>query len=276
MITDGVRRLGLYTLLLLSFCITLRAADPEIPVIERIGIFEELDAQLPLDINVINSSGEVLPISTYFKDKPVIISFVYYSCPMLCNLISDGLLNLLNSTSVVPGKDVEILSISIDPEDTVASTAAFRDHYHSQLNNSEYSDGWHFLAADDGQAKILAESVGFRYEFDEKSGEFFHAAGIIVFSPSGKVTRYLYGIEYPPFDFKMATLEAAEGRKKSTVERVLLFCYNYDPNSQAYTLVAYNVMRIAGLLTVGIIVLVIVILRRQEKKRLSGRKESDG
>lgn len=217
------------------------------------GIKEMLGKQVPLETSFLDHNGQKVQLKDYFQGKPVILSLAYYGCPMLCNLVATGLVNGVNGVPYELGKDYEIISLSFDPSDTPKSAAEFRGKYVASLKNSKTESGWHFLTGSPEAVKFVADSVGFTYAYDKKTEQFAHGAAIIVLMPDGRVSRYLYGIEFKPIDLKLSLAEAKDKKVISTVEHVMLFCYNYDPNSRGYVLAARNVMKIGALMTVVIL-----------------------
>ena len=237
------------------------------------------------DIGVTEKLGTVVSLNYQFKDpvldkivsldhffregKPVLLSFVYYSCPMLCNFITTGLVETLNQVSESTLDEITIVSISINPKDTAQQAIAFQDRYRSQLK--ERHPDWTFLLDHNNNIKRLAESVGFHYRLD-KSGEYSHSAMLLFLSPSGTVSRYLYGINYSPLDFKLSVIESKNDTHVSTVERVLLFCYNYDPQSRKYSIYALRLMRLGGGVT--IIGILFMIWKLNKKKKVVKKEEN--
>jgi protein SCO1/2 len=218
--------------------------------LKKVGIQEQLGNQVPLDIGLTDSQGNQVVLGDYFSNsKPVILNLVYYNCPMLCNLVVTGLTEGLNKTSLALGEKYKIVTLSIDPKDTVLYAKKYKEKYLNMLNQKDVAQDWSFLIGQDEAIKKVSESVGFGFRYNDETKQFAHSAAIFILTPEGKVARYLYGIEYKPFDLKMGLLEASKGKQISTVERVLLFCYNYDPNSKGYVLYARNVMRVGGILT---------------------------
>ena len=185
---------------------------------------------------------------------------------MLCNLVLTGFVQGLKQMPLKMGTDFEVISISINPEDKPIDAVAYKDRYLKELNQPQPKMGWHFLVGKQESIKRVAESVGFLYRFEPVSKQYAHAAGLMFLSPKGKTARYLYGIEYKPFDLRMALLEAKESQQISTVERALLFCYNYDSHARGYALYATRIMRAGAGLTLGILVGFLFWLNKRKKK----------
>ncbi len=246
---------------LLSAALFAEQALP--PELQGVGIDEKLGWPIDLNLTFIAENGYPIALKEFFhKDRPVILNLVYYSCPMLCNLVLNGQTAALREIPWTPGKEFEVVTISIDPTETFNLAQQKRAVYLESYGRA--STGWHFLTDRDGNAKRLAEQVGFHYRYDEKTSQFAHAAAIMVLTPEGKVSRYLYGIRFSPRDLRLALTEAAES-KFGLSDRLLLFCFHYDPQARGYVLFATNFMRAGGALTVLALGLALFRLWRRER-----------
>jgi len=228
------------------------------PVSKDLGgarIVERLGNDVPWDASFLDASGETVTLGSYLgADKPVILNLVYFNCPNLCNLVLTGFLEGVKGLGKVPGDGYEIVSLSIDPSDTVKAAGEYKERYLGQLGVVGADKGWHFLTGSKEDIARVAEAVGFGFYFNPKTKQFAHSAGIMILTPEGKVSRYLYGIEYKPFNLKMGILEASQRAIISTVDRVLLFCYSYSPKSEKYVLYALNIMKLAcGLVLLSLV-----------------------
>jgi len=256
---------------LLALALVEPAARPEQslpPELEGVGIEERLGARVDLDLTFIAENGYPVPLRQFFhQGRPVILNLVYYSCPMLCTLVLNGQVSALREIPWSPGGEFEIVTISIDPSETFALARQKKEMYLASYERP--APGWHFLVDHRGNVKKLAEQIGFHYRYDERLGQYAHAAAIMVLTDNGVVSRYLYGIQYRPRDLRLALTEASAGKTGSTLDRVLLFCYHYDPSARSYTLVATNIMRAGGALVVLALGIVLVRLWRQERRRSS-------
>ena len=243
------------------------AADPPLPQqLEGVSVEEKLDQQIDLDLTFIAENGYPVALREFFQQgRPVILNLVYYSCPMLCNLVLNGQTSTLREIPWTPGDEYEIVTISIDPTETFALAGEKKQLY--LTNYEKPAPGWHFLADHQGNAKKLAEQIGFHYRYDEEREQYAHAAAIMVLTGDGRVSRYLYGIRYKTRDVRLALTEASDGKVGSTFDRVLLFCFHYDPSSKSYVLFATNIMRGGGALVVLILGLVLFRLWRKERLR---------
>jgi len=195
----------------------------------------------------------------------VILNLVYYTCPMLCNLVLNAQTAALRDIPWMPGEEFEVVTISIDPREMFDLAQKKRAVYHSDYGRP--APGWHFLSDFEGHSKQLAAQVGFKYRWDEKQEQFAHPAVIMILTPDGKISRYLYGIKFKPRDIRLALTEAAAGKWSQTLDRILLFCYHYDPQARSYTMFATNIMRGGGILTVFFLSFFIWRMLRREKVR---------
>ncbi len=228
------------------------------PILEEVGVDEHLGAQIDLNLTFIAENGYPVALRDYFhKGRPVILNLVYYNCPMLCTLILNGQTEALREIPWTPGNEFEVVTISIDPRESFGDARKKKTIYLASYDRP--APGWHFLADRDGNALRLAQQVGDKYRFDQRKDQFAHPAVIMVLTPEGRLARYLYGIRYSARDLRFALAEASEGRATMALEKVLLFCYRYDPKAGRYVWFALNFMRLGGILTV---VLMAVFLRR--------------
>jgi len=217
------------------------------PILENVGIDEHLDAQINLDLEFIAEDGSPVKLSKYFNQgRPVILNLVYYECPQLCTLVLNAQVKTMREIPWTPGKEYEIVTISIDPREGFDKAQAKKAMYLSTYDQP--APGWHFLTDSKGSAKMLADQVGFKYAYDQRIEQYAHPAAIMVLTPAGKMARYLYGITYKARDLRFALAEASENRFGMTVEKVLLFCYQYDAHANQYVMFATNFMKAGGVL----------------------------
>ncbi len=230
-----------------------------IPETVGTGIEEKLGQKIDLNLTFIGEDGYPHPLKQYFSSgRPVILNLVYYTCPMLCNLTLNGQVAVLRELAWTPGKEFEIVTISIDPTETFEIAKNKKSAYLSNFDKP-VGAGWHFLTDHQGNVKKLAAQVGFQYRLDERQKQYAHASAIMVLSPEGMVSRYLYGIKFRERDLRLALTEAAGERFGLTIEKLILMCYHYDPNAKSYVMFATNFMRLGGLLVM--LVLGIVLFR---------------
>jgi protein SCO1/2 len=239
-------------------------ADQTPAALEGVRVEEKPGAQIDLSLQFVGEDGSPKPLSVYFqKGRPVLLDLVYYTCPMLCNLVLNGQVKALREVPMTPGKEFEVVTISIDPTENFGIAQAKKSAYLTTYEKP--APGWHFLADYQGNAKKLAEQVGFHYRLDERSGQYAHAAAIMFLTPDGKVSRYLYGVQFKPLDVRLALAEAAEGKSGFSLEQLLLYCFHYNPAEKAYVLFARNIMRAGGVLTVLTLGAVLYFLWRRER-----------
>lgn len=243
-------------------------------VVEQVSLDQHLGAELPLDAMLVDEQGQTVRLGDYFHGKPVIVNFVYFRCPMLCTQVLNGLLTSSQGLPLELARDYEIVSISIDPNDTPAMAAAKKERYVEKYRRSGGDAGWHFLTADEATIAKLTEIAGFRYAYDAKTDQFAHASGIIVATPEGRLARYLYGIDYPPTDLRLALVEASEGKIGSLVDQFLLLCYHYDPQTGRYGLVIARLIQGSGILTATCLGGFLIAMYRKERRLSRAAKEA--
>jgi protein SCO1/2 len=247
-----------------------KAATEKIPVLKEIGIDQKLNGPLPLDAEFQDETGTVVKLRQYFGERPVVLALVYYSCPMLCTQVLNGLAGSLQGMSYSVGKEYDVVVVSFDPGETPAMAAERKQHFLRRWMIRDAREGSiHFLTGREDSIKALTGAVGFRYTWDAETSQFAHPAAITVATTDGRISRYLYGVEFAPKDLKLAIVEASEGKIGSLVEKAMLFCYHYDPESGTYGFAIMNVVRGAGALTVLIIVTAIVVSLRRERRQAS-------
>ncbi len=236
--------------------ISFRPPDP-VDQFEEIYIEQKLDAPVPLDLVFTDEEGKEVTLGSFFNDKPVVLSLVYYECPMLCTLILTGMVSGFDGSdnTLNIGEDYEVVTISVDPDETPEMAREKKAAYLKQYHRDGGAEGWHFLTGKEDAIEDLAQSVGFRYYYDKETDQFAHASGIMILTPGGRVSSYYLGIEYLPRNLKLAIMDAADGRIGSLVEQLILLCYAYDPAKGTYGFYVLNAVRLGGGLVVGAIVL---------------------
>ncbi len=249
-----------------------QAQDPPRGILAEVGIDQNLDAALPLDLEFRDEEGRAVRLGHYFRDRPVLLSFVYHSCPMLCSYVLYGQVRALRAMAFTPGDEFEAVTVSFDPSDTPAMARDAR-HKYLQAYGREGAT-WHFLTGDQNAIDRLTEAAGFRYARDEETGQFAHAAAAMIATPDGRLARYLYGVEYSARDLRLALVEASQGQIGSPVDQVLLYCFHYDPLTGRYGVVIMNVLRVAGAATVAALVLGMVLMSRAYRR--GGRADAPG
>ncbi len=239
-------------------------------LLEQVGITPQLGKKIPLDLTFTNADGQPVSLADLVKDRPVILHLVYYQCPMLCQLSSDGLLRALDTLTLKPGQDFSVITLSFDPREGPDLSARARQVATERFDPDSVEKGWSFLTGEEGAIKQLCDAVGFHYKFDEQKGQFAHATGIFVLTPNGTISRYLSGVEYSPRDLRLSLVEASQEKIGTVGDQVLLLCYHYDPTSGKYGLTIMTVLRTAGALTIAGLALGIGLMIRHERRGMRG------
>jgi protein SCO1 len=250
---------------------TAAIAVPESPaaaLIKEVDIVENLNAEVPKDVRFTDAEGRQVQLSELLEgDKPVVLSLVYYQCPQLCSLVLGGLNKAARNSGLILGTDYRAVTISIDPSET-PEMAKERQRGHLQaLGTPDKAADWAFLVGQQSEISKVADAVGFKYRYDEQTKQYAHGAVIMVLTPDGRVSRYLYGVEIPPRDLKFALLEAAGGRVGTSFDRVLLTCFKYDPNTRKYEFYINGFLRGGALLVFGALATMLAVFWRREYKR---------
>jgi protein SCO1/2 len=235
--------------------------------LKDVGIDQRLNEQIPLDLVLHDEAGRPVKLREYFNGKPVILTLVYYDCPMLCTQVLNGLESSLSLLTFDIGKQFNVVTVSFNPKETSALAAEKKRVYLDAYNRPGAAEGWHFLTGDEAPIQELCSAAGFRYKYDPNTNLYAHASGIMVLTPEGKISRYFYGIEYPPTDLRLGLVEASANKVGSPVDQVLLFCYHYDPVRGKYTVLTMNLIRTGGAVTLAVIAGFLLVLRRLNKKR---------
>ncbi len=244
--------------------------------LEGIDVKEHLGDSLDLNIPFFNEDGEPVTLANYFQDgRPVILILGYYRCPMLCNLVFNGVADAIAQVSLKPHKDYRIVAISINPEEGHELATAKKQTYMDQSDVEDLSRGWAFLSGPEESSKAIADAIGFEYYWVESRDEYAHPAVITLLSPEGVISRYLYGIRFKPQDIKLGLMEAADGKIGSTIDRIILSCFHYDPDSGSYVVFAGNVMRLGGVLTIIVVGLFLGTLLLRERRRRRHKLNQD-
>jgi protein SCO1/2 len=236
--------------------------------ISGVTIEQKLGATLPMDLQFTNELGETVTLGDYFKSgRPVVLNLGYFQCPMLCGLVLNATLDVAKEMDLKVGKDYDILSVSFDPRDTAVVAKLKKQNYLKELGQAGADKGWHFLVGKDPSVKALTETVGFGYRWNPDRQEYVHAAALMILTPDGQVSRYLYGVKYVPRTTRLSLVEASQSKIGNVVDSVLLYCFLYDANKGRYTLAALNIMRAGGVMTVLLIGSVVLIALRRERKK---------
>ena len=250
-----MKHLVLISLIFLGF-LTVQAEKTD-----QIGVNEHLDEYLPADIELVNVKGDTVLLSSIIKDKPTVLNFVYYRCPGICTPLMDAITEVVNLSDMDLGKDYQIVTISFDYSETYDLALKKRNNYSLLVEKEGFEDGWLFFTGDSTNITKLTKATGFSYK--RTGNDFIHTAGLIIISPERKITRYLNGTYFLPFELKLAVIESSKGIPGPTVNRILQYCYSYDPVGQSYVL---NITKIVGILMLIIAALVLIVLTVKPKR----------
>jgi len=240
------------------------------PRLENVGIEQRLDRQVPPDLAFRDETGQTVKLGDYFGKKPLILNLVYYNCTMLCGEALAGLSGAMRLVKFDVGKEFEVVTVSFDPRETPEIAAAKKKDYVKRYGRPGADTGWHFLTGPAESVNALTKAVGFQYQYDPKINQFAHATAIMVLTPQGRISRYFYGVDFPPKDLRMGLVEASQGKIGNPIDAVLLYCYHYDPATGKYGAVIANILRLAAAATILILGGFILIMLRMERP-LSGR-----
>ena len=234
-------------------------------MVQGVGIDQNLNAQIPLELNFKDETGQIVRLGQYFRGKPVVLALVYYECPGLCDLVLNGLSHAMEQISLNVGTDYDVVTVSFNPKETWQLAGAKKANYIEKYQRTGAKQGWHFLTGREDAIKKLTNTVGFRYNWDPISKQFAHASGIMVLTPEGKIARYFYGITYKPRDFRLGLVEASANKIGTPADQVLLFCYHYDPTTGKYGMAITQITRALGTATVLCLGAFVFIMIRRER-----------
>jgi protein SCO1/2 len=244
-----------------------RAADARPPLLRDVGIEQRLGQALPLDALFSDELGRPVRLGQYFGRRPVILVLAYYNCPMLCTQVFNGLVSSLRVLNFDAGKEFEVVAVSFDPRERPRDAAAKKRAYVDEYGRPGAAMGWHFLTGGSGSIERVTRAAGFRYHYDESTGQFAHSTALYVATPEGKLSRYFYGIEYGPRDLRLALVEASNNRIGSAVDQILLFCYHYDPKLARYSAAIMSMVRFGGAAAVVILSTFLAVMWRRDRRR---------
>ena len=255
-----MKRALLTSLLLIALIPLFPQADADI----EIGVIERLDEYIPLDAMLVDENGDTVIIGDLI-DKPTILNFVYYRCPGICSPLMDGLADAMDGNDMILGEDYQALTISFDPREGTFLAVKKKNNYLNLMEKKEEAEkGWRFFTSDSASIVRLTEAVGFRYK--STGNDFIHSDTLIIIDPEGKITRYMTGIYFLPIELKMSLLEAAKGKSGPTINRVLQYCYSYDPDGQKYVLNITKVSATLILFFAAVLLLVLFLFKKRKNK----------
>ncbi len=241
-------------------------------LINKVGIDQRLNAQVPLDLPFTDETGRAVRLGDYFGKRPVVLALVYFECPMLCTQVLNGAVSALGVLKFDAGQEYDVVAVSINPKETPALAAEKKKAYVERYGRPQSAAGWHFLTGKEENIQALAAAVGFRYAFDESIQQYAHGAGIEILTPRGVISKYFYGIEFSPRDLQFGLMQASDERIGSIVDNALMLCYHYDPATGKYGAGAIAAVRIGAVLTVlAFLTFLFVSLRRERAAK--GRRD---
>ena len=247
--------------------LNMKGVDRPNPL-KNIGIDQKLNTQIPLDLPFVDDAGRQVKLGDYFGKKPVLLALVYYSCPMLCTQILNGVASSLKAVTFNPGQEFEVVVVSFDAREKAPLAAEKKASILNAYHRPQTANGWHLLTGELKSINALTQAVGFHYSYDAHTNQFAHASGIQLLTPEGKLSRYFYGVEYSPKDIRLGLIEAAQNKIGNPVDQLLLFCYHYDPTVGKYTPIAFTGLRLAGAATLIVLFgFVFTNFRRDAKGR---------
>jgi protein SCO1 len=250
------------------------AASNMPPALQNVGFEPTLNGQMPLDLPFRDETGREVQLRDYFGRKPVVLAFVYYGCPMLCNQVEQGVVGSLRMLSFDPGRDYEVVFVSFDSRETPGMAADKKEFAMKHFRRPGTASGWHFLTGSKESIEAATHAANFRFNFDARTNLFAHASGVMILTPDGRISRYFYGVEYPGRDVRLGLVDASAGKIGTPVDRALLFCYQYDPAAATYSVSVLRIVRLTGVFTVLCLVGAILFFRRRDT--LSARTKLQG
>jgi protein SCO1/2 len=243
---------------MLAFAFSANADDKK----SEVGLDEKLGQNIPMNLSLLDEYGKPVKLGELTEGKPFVLTLVYYRCPGICSPLLTGFTKVVDQTDLTPGKDYKIITVSFDPTETYLTAVEKKKNYFGLLNKKKLDNSdWRFLTADSSTIAQLTDAVGFRYI--KQDNEYIHSAIVTLLSPEGKVTRYLYGTDFLPMDFKLGIIEASEGKVGTTISKIVSLCYSYDPEGKQYVL---NVTRVAGggmVLLLGVFVVILIVKKKK-------------
>jgi protein SCO1/2 len=249
--------------------------EPLPKALEAVDVKEHLGAYVPKTLGFLDETGKPVTLGDYVDGSvPVIFTFNYSNCPMLCSLMLNGFVQGMKELDYTPGREFRVVTVSIDPTEKPERALATQRKYLASYGKPEASKGWHFLTGSENNVKAYANALGMEYAYVPERKEYAHAAAVAVASPDGKIVRYLYGVEYPAKSLKLALLEAAEGKIGTAFDRILLYCFHYDSSQGRYAPVAANIMRLAGGAAVVVLGAFVALLFRSDARKRRRLAES--
>ncbi|MEX2169018.1 MAG: SCO family protein [Pirellulales bacterium] len=241
--------------------------NPQAALMAEVKFDQRLGEQVDLRLSFIDEDGSSVKLADFVRDRPVVLVLAYYRCPMLCNQVLRGAVKAIDASGLRGGQDYEVVVVSFDPNDTPREAAELKKTILSR-SGDDAKGGWHLLTGGGENSGQLAEQVGFQFRYDERSGQYAHAAGLVLLAPTGEISRYFYGIDFPPRDLRLGLVEASQNKIGNRVDQILLYCFHYDPLTGRYGLAIMNALRIFGVGFVLALLGYIAITVRRERKSM--------
>lgn len=246
------------------------------PALVNVGFDPQLNAQMPMNAPFVDEYGKAATLGEYAGSRPVVLAFVYFRCPMLCSQVEQALVGTLKMISFNPGRDYDVVFISFDPSDTPQEALQKKQEAISRFARPSTAPGWHFLTGTEQSIAAVTKAAAFRYTYDPKTALFAHASGILLLTPDGRISRYFFGVEYPPSHVRLGLVDASSGKIGTPVDHLLLFCYQYDPTRARYSATVLTVIRMGGVVTLFCLALGFVIFRRRDHRNTSNMNIGPG
>ncbi len=235
------------------------------PYLQNVGIEQHLDGQVPPDLAFVDDTGQAVKLGDYFGKKPLILDLVYYNCTMLCGESLAGLTGAMRLVKFDIGNEYDVLTVSFNPRETPAMAAEKKKDYLKRYGRPNADRGWHFLTGPQESIDALTKAVGFQYQYDPKIEQYAHATAIMVLTPQGRISRYFYGVDFPPKDLRLGLVEASQNKIGNPIDQVLLYCYHYDPATGKYGAIITNILRLGAGVTIVLLAGLLFLLFRLEK-----------
>lgn len=237
------------------------------PGLKHVGIEQHLDEQVPPELVFRDETGRPVKLGDYFGKRPMVLSLVYYQCPMLCGEVLSGLATALRVVPFDIGKEFDVLTVSFNPRETPEMAAEKKAEYLKRYKREGAAEGWHFLTGPEESIAALAQTAGFQYQYDPKTGQYSHATAIMVLTPEGRISQYYYGVEFPPKDLRLGLVQASQNKIGTIVDQVILYCYHYNPDTGKYGAIVARVLQIAGGVTIFVLGTFLLVLFRLDPSR---------
>ncbi len=244
------------------------------PALVNVGFDPQLNTQIPLDASFVDEFGKKVTLRDYSGKKPIVLAFVYFTCPMLCNQVEQTLVGTLKMISFNPGTEYEVVFLSFDSTDTPDAAIKKKHEAMSRFARPATEPGWHFLTGSKESIDTVTNAASFRFTYDPKTKLFGHASGILLLTPDGRISRYFFGVDYPSSNVRLGLVDASAGKIGNPVDHFLLFCYQYDPTKARYSATILSVIRMGGMVTLLCMAIGFVIFRRRDHH--AGRREGSG